>query len=213
MTDSSKTLIAALLDRSGSMSTSVEATEDGWRELISEQRANPGQCQVTLAQFDQEYEVLYPPTDLAAVPEFTLVPRGRTALLDGVGRLITEVGEQLSALPEDQRPGQVICLIMTDGMENASQTWTWEAVKALITQQREVYSWEFIFLGADIDAIQVASRMGMDSRYAMNFDKRNYNAQRAAFASTKDVIDRKRRYGIRAEGSFSDEDRKRAMGQ
>ena len=135
MTDPSKTLIAALLDRSGSMDTSVAATEDGWRELVSEQRANPGQCQVTLAQFDHEYEVLYPPTDLAAVPEFHLVPRGRTALLDAAGRLITEVGEHLSALPEEQRPGQVICLIMTDGMENASHTWTWEGLKALITQQ------------------------------------------------------------------------------
>ncbi|MCW1958742.1 MAG: VWA domain-containing protein [Mycobacterium sp.] len=211
MTDSSKTLIAALLDRSGSMSTSVEATEDGWRELVSGQRANPGTCQVTLAQFDHEYEVLYRPTDLASVPEFTLVPRGRTALLDAVGRLITEVGQQLSVLPEAQRPGHVICLIMTDGMENASQTWTWEAVKALITQQREVYNWEFIFLGADIDAIEIASRMGMDREYAMNFDKRDYGAQRGAFFSTKDVIDRRR--ASRPGGGFSDADRKRAMGE
>ena len=210
MTDPSKTLIAALLDRSGSMDTSVAATEDGWRELVSEQRANPGQCQVTLAQFDHEYEVLYPPTDLAAVPEFHLVPRGRTALLDAAGRLITEVGEHLSALPEEQRPGQVICLIMTDGMENASHTWTWEGLKALITQQREVYGWEFIFLGADIDAIQVASRMGGDSRYAMNFDKRNYGTQRAAFASTKDVI-MERRAG--RSGAFTEHDRRKAMGE
>lgn len=213
MTDSSKTLIAALLDRSGSMNTSVRATEDGWRELISEQRALPGQCQVTLAQFDNEYELLYPPIDIATVPEFHLVPRGRTALLDAAGRLITEVGEQLSALPEDQRPGQVICLIMTDGYENASRTWTWEAIRGLITQQREVYGWEFIFLGADIDAVDVASRMGMDRRNAMNFDKRNYDNNRAAFASTKDVIAYKRAYGARAGAGFSDEHRRRAMGR
>ncbi len=212
MTDSSKTLIAALLDRSGSMSTSVDATEDGWRELISEQRANPGQCQVTLAQFDHEYEVLYPPTEIVAVPEFTLVPRGRTALLDAAGRFITEVGQHLSALPEEQRPGQVICLIMTDGMENASHQWTWQAIKALITQQREVYDWEFIFLGADIDSIEVASRMGMDPRYAMDFDKRNYGLQRAAFASTNEVVSRKRRYADGEDG-FSEGDRRRAMGR
>jgi uncharacterized protein YegL len=211
VTDSSKTLIAALLDRSGSMSTSVEATEDGWRELVSEQRANPGTCQVTLAQFDNEYEVVYPATDIASVPEFVLQPRGRTALLDAAGRMITEVGEQLAALPEEQRPGHVICLIMTDGMENASQTWTWEAVKTLITQQREVYGWQFIFLGADIDAVQVASRMGMDSRYAMNFDKRSYGSQRAAFASTKDVISARR--ASATSSGFSDEDRRKAMGQ
>jgi len=212
LTDPSKTLIAALLDRSGSMNTSVAATEDGWRELISEQRANPGQCQVTLAQFDHEYEVVYPATDIAAVPEFVLEPRGRTALLDAAGRLITEVGEQLAALPEGRRPGQVICLIMTDGMENASQDWTWEAVKKLITQQREVYGWEFIFLGADIDAIQVASRMGVESRYAMNFDKRDYVATRGAFMSTKDVIFAKRARPDDDVG-FSDEDRRNAMGQ
>ena len=195
------------------MSTSVAATEDGWRELISEQRADPGLCQVTLAQFDTSYEVLYPPTDIAGVPEFTLEPRGGTALLDAAGRFITEVGEWLSALPEEQRPGQVICLIMTDGHENRSQQWTWETVKALITQQREVYDWEFIFLGADIDAIEIGTRMGMSREYSMNFDKHDYGNNRAAFASTREVISRKRMYGRSDDSGFSDEDRKRAMGR
>ena len=115
MTDPNATLIAALLDRSGSMETSKHATEDGWRELINEQRLLPGQCQVTLAQFDTVYEVLYSATPVADV-EFVVEPRGRTALLDATGKFITEIGEQLSALPEDQRPGHVICLIMTDGI-------------------------------------------------------------------------------------------------
>ena len=213
MTDSAKTLIAALLDRSGSMNTSVEGTEDGWRELISAQRANPGQCQVTLAQFDQEYEVLYPPTDIAAVPEFVLHPRGRTALLDAVGRFVTEVGEALSALPEPQRPGQVICLIMTDGMENASHQWTWQTVKALITQQRDVYGWEFIFLGADIDAVEVGGRLGVGGKFSMTYDKHDYDNNRAAFASTTAVIGAKRRRARHGDDGFSDVDRKKAMGQ
>ena len=212
MTDSNKTLIAALLDRSGSMECSKEFTEDGWRELINTQRSEPEYCEVTLAQFDTEYEVLYPPTAITEVPEFVVVPRGMTALLDSAGTFITEVGSRLAAMPEDQRPGQVICLIMTDGMENASQQWTWEAIKALITQQREVYDWEFIFLGADIDAIEVASRMGMNPRYAMDFDKRNYGLQRAAFASTNEVVSRKRRYADGEDG-FSEGDRRRAMGR
>ena len=160
MTDSNKTLIAALLDRSGSMEESKEFTEDGWRELINTQRSEPEYCEVTLAQFDTEYEVLYPPTAIAAVPEFVVVPRGMTALLDSAGKFITEVGEQLEALPEDQRPGRVICLIMTDGMENSSHQWDWKAVNKLITQQREVYGWKFIFLGADIDAVEVGGRAG-----------------------------------------------------
>lgn len=212
LTNPNTTLIAALLDRSGSMGHSVAATEDGWRELIDAQRQCPGLCYVTLAQFDHEYEVVYPPTDINAVPPFELVPRGNTALLDAAGRFITEVGEQLSALPEERRPGRVICLIMTDGYENASQTWTWPGIKALITRQREVYKWDFIFLGADIDAVEIGERMGVERQYAMTYDKRDYDRNRAAFRSTHDVMSRKRAYGSAAAG-FSDEDRKAALGE
>ena len=188
MTDSNKTLIAALLDRSGSMSSSKQATEDGWRELITEQRGEPGQCEVTLAQFDTEYEVLYPRTDSAAVPEFVVEPRGRTALLDATGRFITEIGEQLAALPEDQRPGTVICLIMTDGYENASRHWSWEGIKALITQQRDVYGWQFIFLGANIDAVEVGARMGVGAHDSLTYAAGSYEGNRAAYRVTSEKM-------------------------
>lgn len=188
MTDSNKTLIAALLDRSGSMSSSKPATEDGWRDLITEQGGEPGSCEVTLAQFDTEYEVLYPRTDIAAVPEFVVEPRGRTALLDATGRFITEIGEQLAALPEQQRPGTVICLIMTDGFENASRQWSWDGIKALITQQRDVYGWEFIFLGANIDAVEVGARMGVDANDALTFAAGSYHGNRAAYRVTSEKM-------------------------
>ena len=161
MTDPNKTLVAALLDRSGSMETSKTATEDGWRELINEQRQQPGDCQVTLAQFDTVYEVVYPPTDIADVADFSVQPRGMTALLDATGRFITEIGEQLSALPDEERPGHVICLIMTDGMENSSHEWTWDAVRKLTKQQQDEWGWTFIFLGANIDAIEVGRSDGI----------------------------------------------------
>jgi hypothetical protein len=212
MTDSNKTLIAALLDRSGSMEESKKFTEDGWRELIKTQRSEPEYCEVTLAQFDNEYEVRYPPTVIAEVPEFVLVPRGGTALLDSAGRFITEVGEQLLAVPEDQRPGQVICLIMTDGMENASRQWDWEAVKRLITQQREVYGWKFIFLGADIDAVEVGERMGVDPRYAMTFDKRSNLTVGRAYARASAAMTDIKRGHLAGEG-FTAADRAEAMGQ
>ena len=212
MTDTNKTLIAALLDRSGSMAGSTEATEDGWRELINSQRSEPEYCEVTLAQFDTSYEVLYPPTAITAVPEFVIVPRGMTALLDAAGKFITEVGERLAALPEDGRPGRVICLIMTDGMENSSQQWTWDAVKTLITQQREVYGWEFIFLGADIDAVEVGQRMGVDPRYAMTFDKRSHTGNRAAYELTSAAMTDIKRGNLNG-GGFSAGDRARAMGE
>ena len=209
MTNSNHTLIAALLDRSGSMASSKAATEDGWRELINEQRQEPGQCQVTLAQFDTRYEVLYPATDIGAVPEFVVEPRGSTALLDATGRFITEVGGVLAALPEADRPGKVICLIMTDGMENSSHEWTWEALKALITQQREVYGWEFIFLGANIDAVEVGARMGMDRDKAMTFAADSYVGNRRAYAVTSAKI-RDARAG--RAFSFSVEERTESMG-
>ena len=209
MTNSNHTLIAALLDRSGSMASSKAATEDGWRELINEQRQEPGQCQVTLAQFDTRYEVLYPATDIGAVPEFVVEPRGSTALLDATGRFINEVGGVLAVLPEADRPGKVICLIMTDGMENASHEWTWDALKALITQQREVYGWEFIFLGANIDAVEVGARMGMDRDKAMTFAADSYVGNRRAYAVTSAKI-RDARAG--RAFSFSVEERTESMG-
>lgn len=136
-----------------------------------------------------------------------------TALLDAVGRFITEVGERLSALPEVERPGQVVCLIMTDGMENASHQWTWDAVNQLITQQREVYKWEFIFLGADMDAVEVGARMGMDRKYAMTYDKSSYDGNRAAYRMSSAKISHARTSGSFAgDDGFSAAERAAAMG-
>ena len=135
-----------------------------------------------------------------------------TALLDSAGRFITEVGAQLAALPEDQRPGQVICLIMTDGMENSSSQWNWEAVKKLITEQREVYGWEFIFLGADIDAVAVGERMGVDRRYAMTYDKRSHATVQATYARASSVMSDLKRGYLAGEG-FTAADRAEAMGE
>ena len=188
MTNPDYTLIAALLDRSGSMSVAKQATEDGWRELIAEQSLEPGRCEVTLAQFDTEYEVLYEATEIGAVPEFVVEPRGRTALLDSAGRFITEVGAYLAGLPEQRRPGRVVCLIMTDGHENASRQWDLGTVRDLITQQREVYGWEFIFLGANIDAVEVGARMGMERDKSMTFAADSYVGNRRAYLVTSAKI-------------------------
>ena len=208
MTDPNKTLIAALLDRSGSMTTSKNATEDGWRELINEQRQQPGQCQVTLAQFDTVYEVVYSVTDIADVPEFVVEPRGMTALLDATGKFITDIGEQLSALPEDERPGHVICLIMTDGMENSSREWSWDAVQRLTKQQQDEWNWKFIFLGANMDAVEVGGRMGFAAGDSITYDDSSYASTTGVMRSAREMV-RSTRAGKSA--SFSEEDRKAAM--
>ncbi|MGE2733246.1 VWA domain-containing protein [Mycolicibacterium vaccae] len=208
MTDSNKTLIAALLDRSGSMETSKKATEDGWRELINEQRQIPGRAVVTLAQFDTEYELLYSEADIADLPEFFVQPRGMTALLDATGKFITDVGTRLSELPEAERPGQVICMIMTDGMENSSQEWSLDGVRKLIEQQRDEWNWKFLFLGANMDAVSVAGQMGIGADDAITYNDRNYQST-VAVSTAASAYMTSARAGRHA--AFTDEDRRAAM--
>jgi hypothetical protein len=165
---------------------------------------------VTLAQFDTAYEVVYPPTPIDDVPEFVVQPRGRTALLDAIGRFITEIGEHLSALPEYQRPGDVICLIMTDGMENASHEWSWDSVKTLTTQQQNEWNWKFIFIGANMDAIEVGGRMGFSAAYSITYDDSSYSCSMGVMRSAREMV-RRTREGKAA--AFSEEDRQAAMGR
>jgi uncharacterized protein YegL len=160
MTNPDLTAIAFLVDRSGSMQSVKADAEGAIAAFIEAQRAVPGRCLVRLADFDDTYRDVYPMTPIADVPPYTLEPRGTTALLDGIGRLVTGLGEELAATAEDDRPGKVIVVVQTDGQENASQEWTRDAVNALITQQREQFSWDFVFLGAGPDAITTAQSYG-----------------------------------------------------
>jgi hypothetical protein len=169
MTNSNQTLIAALLDRSGSMEECRAATESGFDELIATQRAVAGEVHVTLSMFDDVYETVYANLPIAQVPPLNLLPRNMTAMLDAIGRFITKVGEHLAAQDEPERPDTVLCLIMTDGYENASREWTYTGVKTLITQQREQYGWQFIFLGANIDAVHVGEQIGVPQATSMTY--------------------------------------------
>lgn len=214
MVDTSKTLIAALLDRSGSMASAVEATQDGFNELINGQKGKPGTARVTLAQFDNVYELVYQDKPIDEVPPLVLIPRSMTALLDGVGKLITDTGEALAKLPEDERPGTVICLIMTDGGENASQEWTWESVGKLIKTQERDYNWQFLFVGANIDAQAVAGRIGIRKDRAMRFNSHDYGATRSVYAASNAVMDGMRSgdVAVAAAAGYSEAHRAEAMG-
>src|SRR6476659_9011706 len=161
MTNTDLTHLYFLLDRSGSMNTIVEDTVGGFDAFIAEQRKTAGECTVTLAQFDDAYEEVYVDRPIAEVPSLVLAPRGTTALLDSIGRLVVDAGKRLAAMPEGRRPGTVIVGIMTDGMENASREWTHDQVKQLIERQTDVYQWQFLYLGADQDAIEVGARIGV----------------------------------------------------
>ena len=171
MTDANLTHLYFLLDRSGSMVSLREDTIGGFDTFIAEQRTAPGQCRVTLAQFDNEYDEVYADRDIATVPSLVLVPRGSTALLDALGRLVVTAGERLAALPEAQRPGSVVVGVMTDGYENASRDWTHDRIKALIEQQSTEYGWQFLYLGADQDAIEEGAKMGFAAGKSMTYSR------------------------------------------
>lgn len=171
MTRADLTHLYFLLDRSGSMQSIKTDTEGGFAAFIAEQRGHAGECRVTLAQFDNVYEVVHAGVPVADVPPLDLQPRGSTALLDAMGRLVTTAGAELEALPEDERPGTVIVAIMTDGHENASQEWTHPAIKALVEQQTNDYAWQFLYMGADQDAIEVGTSLGVAAGASVTYGR------------------------------------------
>ncbi|MDH6680454.1 hypothetical protein M2284_004683 [Rhodococcus sp. LBL1] len=192
MTNPDLTLIAVLLDRSGSMHSIKSDTEGGFDAFIAEQRAQPGTAEVTLAQFDREYERVYTTVPISQVPPLELRPRGSTALLDGIGRFTTEIGEELAARPEAERPGDVIVVVVTDGHENSSTEWTLGSVKDAITRQEQVYGWDYVFLGANMDAVSVGRHMGFAADKSITYDTKGEYVE-AAYSVTSDYVSRKRR--------------------
>ncbi len=202
MTDTTKTLIAALLDRSGSMHAIADDMRGGFDAFIEKQKAPTGTTLVTLAQFDDEYDLVYRDTAVEAVPPLTLEPRSRTALLDAIGRFVTEVGAGLSALPEDDRPGEVTVLVMTDGLENASTEWTVEGVRTLIAQQEKVYAWDFVFLGANMDAVEVGRTLGFAPGKSLTYDAEG-DAVHGAWAAVSTYTARKRSPAVAGQPAAS----------
>jgi len=164
--------ITVVLDRSGSMAAVAGDTIGGMNRFLEDQRKAPGAARLTLVQFDNEYEPVHRAVPIAAVPpltDATFVPRGTTALLDATGRAIAETGARLAALAEAERPGKVIFVIVTDGLENASREFTRERVMGMITHQRDAYAWQFVFLGANQDAIASAATLGIQGTHAMTY--------------------------------------------
>jgi uncharacterized protein YegL len=205
MTNADLTLIAVLVDRSGSMAQCRDDMEGGLNTFVESQASEPGDAEVTLAQFDTTYELVWPLGPINDAPKYTLMPRGCTALLDAMGRFITEVGEELAKRDEGDRPGKVIVCIVTDGLENSSVDWTRESVKTLVERQRDQWQWEFAFMGADIDAVQEAASVGIPQKSSLTFDKAN---ARATYAMTNNYVSTLR---VGGKAAFTDEDRKSAV--
>jgi hypothetical protein len=208
MTDSNRTAIKMVLDRSGSMMSIKDATEEAIRGYVDSQKKLPGQVTIAISQFDDVYEVVNASIPPDQIPPYVLNPRGSTALLDAVGRAATEFGEELAALPESQRPGHVFLVIATDGLENASQEYTLAQVKEIITRQQDVYGWDVIYLAANQDAIKEGAKMGMRANSSMTYAA-TPEGTKAVIASASHYTGSSVRTGT---ASFTDEDRKKAMG-
>ncbi|RAV09860.1 VWA domain-containing protein [Mycolicibacterium sp. GF69] len=205
--------MAVLLDRSGSMESIKSDTEGGFNAFITEQRKQRLDIRVTLAQFDTEYDVVFANRPVADVPPLELQPRGATALYDAVGRLITDVGAELAALPEEQRPGRVTVVVLTDGHENSSKEWTHDAVRKAIHRQEREYSWDFVFLGANMDAVAIGQQLGFAADRSMTYAA-DADGVGAAWAATSDYVVRRIAVPVGAPvAGFSEEDRAAARGE
>ena len=180
------TELVMILDRSGSMSGLESDTIGGYNSMLKKQRETDGEVLVSTVLFDNESEVLFDRVPLDRVPQMTdreYFVRGCTALLDAVGGSIHHIGNVHRYAREEDRPEKTIFVIITDGMENASHCYTYERVREMVERQKEKYGWEFLFLGANIDAIRTAGRFGISADRAAN-----YNSDRAGTALNYEVL-------------------------
>lgn len=212
--------ITVVLDRSGSMESIAEDVIGGFNRFLEEQQACRGKATLTLVQFDHEYEVVYEARDIDDVPNLTwksYVPRGSTALLDAIGRTIRETELRLRPQPQMRKPpDKVVFVIVTDGLENASREYKLDQVMRMIdghhVKQHPEWAWlgewEFVFLGANQDAIRAAAGLGIPTRSAMTYSA-DAGGTRAMFAAVSQTM-----CGYRAgdEWAFSDKDRTGAAG-
>jgi uncharacterized protein YegL len=187
------TEIVFLLDRSGSMSGLEKDTIGGFNSFVKRQVERKGKTLLTTVLFDDQYEILWSgvPAEQVQLTRKDYYVRGTTALLDAVGKTILDVGYRLSRTEENDRPGKVIFVITTDGMENASSEFTHEKVKKLIEHQQEEYNWEFIFMGANIDVIAEAQNLGIKEEDAFSFDATQDGVENLYAMMSEEILQRR----------------------
>ena len=166
------TEVVFILDRSGSMSGLEADTIGGFNSMIAKQQKEEGEAYISTVLFDDTCEVLYdrvPVNKVEPMNDNQYYVRGCTALLDAIGGAIHHIGNVHKYAREEDRPEKTLFIITTDVMENASRKYSYEKVKEMVERQKEKYGWEFLFLGANIDAIDVAGKFGIDSNRALNY--------------------------------------------
>jgi uncharacterized protein YegL len=167
------TELVFILDRSGSMEGLEKDTIGGFNSMIEKQKKQEGECYVSTVLFDDVSEVLHDRVKLDDVPRMTerdYTVRGCTALIDAIGDAIRHIGNIHKYAREEDVPEHTMFVITTDGYENASYRYTSEQVKKMIKRQKEKHGWEFLFIGANIDAVETAKRYGIDENRAVNYN-------------------------------------------
>ncbi len=185
MTNNNLTELVFILDRSGSMAGLTSDTIGGFNSMLAKQKAEPGEALVTTVLFDHEAVTIHDRLRIGEVPELTAreyCVRGSTALLDAVGKTVEHIAAVHRYIRPEDVPGRTMFVITTDGLENASREYSYDRVRALIDEKRKA-GWEFIFLGANIDAAREAARFGIHADNAVT-----YKADREGTALNFDVI-------------------------
>ncbi len=191
------TELVFILDRSGSMAGLVKDTIGGFNSMIEKQKLDGGDCLVSLVLFDHISEVIYDRVDIKDVPPLTekeYYPRGNTALIDALGGAIHHIGNVHKYARSEDVPEKTMFIITTDGMENSSHIYSSDKVKSMIEKEREKYGWEFIFLAANIDAVETAKRYGIREDRAVRYhsDKEGINLNYEILSSTVSTYRRNR---------------------
>ena len=166
------TELVFILDKSGSMRGLKKDTIGGYNSMLERQRCAAGDCNITTVLFDDGYELLHDRAHIGTIGPMTereYCAGGSTALLDAIGKTVHKIGTLQKNLPDDRRAEKVMFVIITDGEENASRLYSAARVKHMIGRQKERYGWEFIFLGANIDAVGTAAKVGIKADRAVNY--------------------------------------------
>ena len=200
------TEIVFILDRSGSMAGLEDDTIGGFNAMIQKQKSEVGEAYVSTVLFDNHTEVIHDRVDIQQIQPMTrkdYYVRGCTALLDAVGKSIHHIGNVHKYARKEDRPEKTIFVITTDGMENASREYTYDRVKKMIQHEQEKYGWEFIFLGANIDAAREAARFGIAADRAANYHA-DHRGTAVVYAAVSDAV-----CNFRARKPMNDDWRKR----
>jgi len=214
VTDSDKTLIVCILDRSGSMSSVIDDAIGGFNEFLKNQKKLDDEATITVALFDDRYELLYNNVDLQKVKKITREqwsPRGMTALYDAIGRTINDVDGEIKKTKKSKRPDKIMVVIATDGWENASTEYTQSDIQQLI-KQKEKQDWVFTYIAANQDAFSVGTSFGIKGGNTFTYTNTSagnavmYDSLNMAATKMRGVSKKSKMYSAVSASLFSEND-------